>query len=339
MKALVGRVGRVARLALLALGSVLGIGLGLVVLRGTDWNSVAAIVVGFPIRYLAVALACWTASAYLRAVRWRVLFGGERVSTLRLLLVENAALGLNNISTVRALDELLIFGLLALRDRLPGPLLAATMVVCRVQDLIFTLLYLTLASFMLMVPAAVLPGLGLLGLYCVVWILILLNLPAIVRRFPWLGRFAVLSSLGGALRMLGGNKTRLLVSFGATCAYWLLLGPAVWALASGAAVEVSMGQSVFIVIAAILLSTSLPGLPGALGTFEFAVVSLLDLWGVPRSQATVVAVGLHAVLFVPPTLFALAVLPLEGLRSAGDVRDLLGGARRRQEEEEATKKG
>lgn len=337
--ALAEKVGRVARLPLLVLGPVLGVGLGLAVLRGTDWSSVVAIVGSFPLRYLAVALGCWAVSAYLRAVRWRVLFGSERVTTARLLLVENAALGLNNLSTVRALDEVLIFGLLALRDRLPGPLLAATMVVCRVQDLVFTVTYLALASFMLAVPAAVLPALGLLGLYCVVWILILLNLPAIVQRFPWLGRFAVLSSVGGALTVLGGNRVRLLGSFGATCAYWLLLGPAVWALASGAAVEVSMGQSVFVVIAAILLSTSLPGLPGALGTFEFAVVSLLDLWGVPRAQATVVAVGLHAVLFVPPTLFALAVLPLEGLRSAGDLRDLLGGARRQQEKEEATKKG
>ena len=103
-----------------------------------------------------------------------------------------------------------------------------------------------------------------------------------------------------------------------------MLGPAGWLLARETGIEISLYLVLVVVIGAIFFSTAVPGLPGAIGTFEFAAVSLLDLWGVPKEPALTFAIVLHLVLWLVPVSFTLVVLPREGLRSVGAIREVMG---------------
>ena len=314
---------RLAQGGILVLGALLGVFLGWVALRGTDWSQVGKAMGDFPLPLLAVALALFVVSAYLRAVRWRLLWTTERVTVLRLFWIENAALGLNNISPIRAMDEPLEFGILAVRDRLPGGTILATMMLSRIQDLAFTLLFVTVAVATLPTLLRFTPVIVVTSLFFVGWLFLLLNAGRVVRRFPRLRRFPGLMSFEGAVRALRARKERLAAAFGLTCAYWLVLGPLGWTIADGAGIDLSFHKIMVTVLGAIFFATALPGLPGSIGTFEFAVVSLLDLWGIPKEPAIAFAIILHAVLYLPPTLFTIVVLPWEGLASIGAIRKMV----------------
>ena len=314
---------RLTQGGILVLGALLGVLLGWVALRGTDWSQVGEAMGDFPLPLLAVALALFMVSGYLRAVRWRLLWTTERVTVLRLFWIENAALGLNNISPIRAMDEPLEFGILAVRDRLPGGTIVATMMLSRIQDLAFTLLFVIVAVATLPTLLRFTPVIAVISLFFVGWLFLLLNAGWIVRRFPPLRRFPGLMSFDAAVRALRARKRRLAVAFGLTCAYWLVLGPLGWTIADGVGIDLSFHKIMVTVLGAIFFATTLPGLPGAVGTFEFAVVSLLDLWGIPKEPAIAFAIILHAVLYLPPTLFTIVVLPWEGLGSISALRQMV----------------
>ena len=132
-------------------------------------------------------------------------------------------------------------------------------------------------------------------------------------------------SLERSLVALQARKGRIAAAFGLTCAYWLVLGPMGWVIAQGAGIDLSLSKVLVTVLGAMFFATALPGLPGAIGSFEFAVVSLLNLWGIPTEPAVTFAIILHAVLFLPPTLFSIVVLPREGLGSIGAIRRMMTG--------------
>ncbi len=308
----------------IALGVGLGALLGWLAVRGVDWSRVWGALGGFSPVVLVAAILVVLLSGYVRAMRWRVLWTTERVSAFRLFLIENAAVGLNNLSPVRALDEPLEFGILALRDRLPSGSIIATMMMSRIQDLAFTLVFVavalvTLPSLLRFTPVIVFTGLFFTG-----WLVLLLTLDRVIARFPTLRRIALLASFEEAVRGLWSRKPRMAAALGLTAAYWLLLGPAGWLLARETGIEISLYLVLVVVIGAIFFSTAVPGLPGAIGTFEFAAVSLLDLWGVPKEPALTFAIVLHLVLWLVPVSFTLVVLPREGLRSVRAIREVMG---------------
>lgn len=332
--------GSTRRWALQGGGFALGVGLGALLgwlaVRGVDWGRVWDSLDGFSLLVLAAAVLVVLLSTYVRAMRWRVLWTTERVSTFRLFIIENAAVGLNNLSPVRALDEPLEFGILALRDRLPAGSIIATMMMSRIQDLAFTMLFVTVAVVSIPSLLRFTPVIVFTGLFFTGWLVVLLTLDRVIARFPRLRRIALLASFEEAVRGLWSRKPRMAAAFGLTAAYWLMLGPAGWLLAREAGIAIPFHQVLVVVIGAIFFSTAVPGLPGAIGTFEFAAVSLLDLWGVPKEPALTFTIVLHLVLGLVPVSFTLVVLPREGLRSIGALREVMGRWRqvRRETEEE-----
>ena len=307
----------------IAVGVALGLVLGTLAVRGTDWGRVLDSLDGFSRFTLTAAVAILVLSGYLRALRWRLLWTTERVSAFRLFLIEHAALGLNNLSPVRALDEPLEFGILAIRDRLPAGSIVATMMMCRIQDLAFTLLFATVAIAAVPSLLQYTPAIVFFTLFFTGWLTVLLTLDRIVRRFPLLRRLPALASFGDAIRGLWARKRRMAAAFLLTSAYWLLLGPIGWLVAREAGVELPFLQVLVVIFGAIFFSTAVPGLPGAVGTFEFAAISLLDLWGVPKEPAVTFTIVIHMVFVLVPTSFTLVVLPREGLRSLGALREVM----------------
>lgn len=64
----------------------------------------------------------------------------------------------------------------------------------------------------------------------------------------------------------------------------------------------------------ITLGAAIPAAPAGLGMFEGAMVATLGWYGVDKSTALAVAITYRGFMFVPPTLCALAILAVTGLR-------------------------
>ena len=306
---------------------LLGIGLGLffgaIVLRGTQWGEVRDSLQGWSPAVVVLGVALVVVSSYLRGLRWSLLWISPHVRAIRLMLIENAAIGLNNLSPVRIFDESLEFGILALRDRLPSGQIIATMMMCRIQDLAFTLSFIAAALILLpqlwqyswVVAGAIVFFTG--------WLAILLFLGRIVRRFPVLLRIPGVASFEMGIKSLWGRRRRLAATFSVTAAYWMLLVPVGVLFSREAGIDLPFHLIMVSVLGAVFFSTSVPGLPGAVGTFEFAVVSLLGLWDVPKEAALSFALVLHAVMFLPISAFSVIVLPREGIGSVRAIREML----------------
>ena len=305
------------------LGAALGLGLGAVAARGVDWGHVGTELADFPPGLVALAAALVLLSMYLRSLRWWLMWTTERVNPFRLFWVENAALGMNNLSPIRAMDEVLTFGILTMRDRLPCGSVIATMMMSRVQDLSFTLLFISAAVIGIPDLLKFTPAIVATAVFALGWLVLMLNLRRIVRFIPVIRRLPGITAFEEVLTGLWANKRRMAASFALTSAYWILLAPVGLILARGLGIDISFGEAMVIVLGAIFFSTALPGLAGAVGTFEFATVSLLALWGVPKERALSFAFILHLLLFLPPTISAAFVLPREGLRSLGAIRNMV----------------
>ena len=317
--------------SILLVGVAFSVVLGWLTVQGIEWDRVRDRVVEFPLPLLALALVLLAVSGYLRAVRWRVLWSKQRVSALRLFWVENAAIGLNNLSPVRALDEPLILGILTLRDKLPGGTVVATVVMTRVLDLAFSLVVIGIAVATLPVLLRYTPIIVGTSLYFVILIAVLLNLRRIIKRFPSLNQLPGVSGFLDAIHDLKLDWRRTGVALCFTIAYWLILGPIAWAIAGGVGLDIDPYRLIVTALGAIFFSTALPGLPGAIGTFEFATVTLLEFWGAPKEEALTFAIILHFILFVPPSIVAAVVLPREGIGSIAALRRLLNERRLRPE--------
>ena len=296
----------------MALGFALGSLFIYLTVRGIDWAQVREQLASTSPVMLLAALGLTLASAFIRAIRWRVLFVKARISVLRLFPVEMAALGLNNISPVRLLDEPAILTMLTLRDRMPAPTVIATLLMSRVQDIAFSLCF--IATSLALEPAVAerAGAAAPVSLILVGALLILLNLGRIARRVGPIGRIPGIFAYSAAVEEVTRNKRRLFATSSLTL-YPLLLGPAAWALANGMGVEINLFQATIVAIAAVLFSTSIPGLPGSFGAFELAVQEVLSLWGVPRELGFGFGFVLHLTFFIPPIVFAVLVLPREGI--------------------------
>ena len=298
---------------IMAVGLVLGSFFVYLTVRGIDWAEVRAQIAGTSPAMLLLALAGVLLSAFLRAARWRLLFVEERVRLRRLFTVEMAALGLNNISPVRLLDEPAILTLLSVRDKLPAPTIVATVLMSRVQDIAMSLSIIAAAVAFEPDIAERAGAAALVVGLLVVALVLLLSSGRIARRVRIVGRIPGVLAYGAAVDGVMSRRARLLGSSTLTVVYSLMLGPAAWALAHGMGVEINLFQATVVVLGALVFATTVPGLPGAFGAFELAVQAILELWGVPRELGFGYGVMLHLCLFLPPIAFAVVILPREGV--------------------------
>ena len=313
-RALLGQVG------LLAVALGLGLTLGWLAVRDVAWGQVADQVRGASVPLLAAALALNLLGLYLRALRWRIVLTGESVSTGRLFLVQQAGAGLNNLSPVRVFSEPIQFGLLVLRDRLPGGAVALTLGVGRSMDLLThglvigvgLALYPPLRPFVpYILPAAAISVLGVL-----LWVV----LGTGAARLRFMGRLPFSTVFADARRTMATHPHRVVASMALTLLSWVLTGLSGWATLEALGGGLDVLVIIVVVQASLFFALSLPGLPAAAGTFHFAAVVLLSLWDVAGDLAFSYALIQHVIVFLPPTVVAAVVLPREGLASLRSLR-------------------
>lgn len=310
--------------ARVALGLALSAGLGWLAARGLDWSAVGASFRDLSLPMAALAVVVFMGASYLRAARWRMLFVEDEVSTNRLFVIQNVGIGLNNVTPIRVASEAAQVAILSLRDGVRPSVALATVGMERVLDLVVTTAIMAAAFFMI-------PEMRQFAPYVWVAVALVAVCVALVRLVAWSGSGAgwtrklpsSLVSFGNAVRDLERERTRLAVSSAMSVAYWLLVGATSWLLAEAIGLSISPVTATLVIMGTIFFATSIPAAPAAVGTFEFAVVYALGLFGVEREPAFGFAVIVHAALFLPPTIMAAVFLPREGIGSFDKLRSLM----------------
>ncbi len=286
--------------------------------RDIDWGSLFGQLQDFPVRYALASLLLFSLATALRAYRWQVLLWGEKIPFHRLLLVQNAGIGLNNLSPIRLISEAAQYVLLTFRYRVRGELVAATLGVQRVLDFVIGALLLGVGLFFL-------PGLQGFAVYVLgaglLAIISLLAVPLFIwaASRPRFSRLPFLASTSESLQSLLRARLKLTFSFFLTLAYWLTLGVSAWVVAYGMGIEISILLATLLVIGTMTFVALVPSLPASVGTFEFVVYYLLTAFGIGGVEALGYALVLHAILFLPPIVLGLPMLiswPFKNKRAA-----------------------
>ena len=301
--------------------------LGWMSVKGMEWGLVVDQFQDFPVAWAVASLSIIVLASFFRAYRWQVLFIGQKVPVTRLFMVQNAGIGLNNLAPVRVVSEGAQFALLTLRYGVKSGVALATLGVERILDLVVT-------AALLMAGLTLLPGAGdfipyVVGAF-VVAVASVLAVPLFiwVSRKPMLSRVPILVSTSAYLLDMVRAKVALPYAFLLTLVHWLLVGFCAWILAHGMGLGISAFVATVAILGTLYFATSLPALPAAAGTFEFAVVYVLKIFGVSQALAFSYAVVLHAVLFLPPIFIAIVVFATIGLRpfvQGGALRPLKDG--------------
>ena len=296
----------------LVLGLAFSLGLGWLAIRGIDWGEVAGQFRDLPVTFVLFALILFIGASVLRAYRWQTLFLQDKVSLRRLFLVQNVGLGLNNLVPIRLFSEVAQFALLKWRYSVKGGTALATLGLERVLDLVVT-------ATLLMAALTLLPNKGDFLPYVVGAFAVAVAAVVMVRVFVWastkplLNRIDILATAASSLSDLARARGTLAFSLLLTMAYWLTVGICAWVLSFGMDLGISPFVATMAILGALYLSSSLPALPAAIGTFEFAIVYVLRLFNVEQELAFSYALVIHAILFLPPIVITLASFPVLGL--------------------------
>ena len=315
-----------ANVAKITLGLGVSVGFGYLAVRGLEWAEVADSLQGVRLPLVLLAVAFFILASFVRAYRWKLLFVRQRISTLRLSVIQNEGIGLNNLLPIRVASEAMQMTILTLRERIPAPTALATLGMERLIDVVASALILVAAFFLV-------PEMKSFKLY--VWGAIGFALVAIllVRLIAWGGasgilkRFRFLSELALAVGTLEKQRVRLAASLLASVLYWVMVGITAWIVAEAFDLGISPVTSTLVITGTIFFATAVPAAPSAIGTFEAAVVYVLKVFDVDHAAAFGFAIIVHAVFFLPPTLIAIVGLPMEGVLSRRGVQRLrTGGA-------------
>ena len=299
--------------ARLLLGVAISLMLGWLSVKGMEWRLVVDQFRNFPIGWVFASLAIIVLASFLRAYRWQALFVRERVPLMRLFLVQNAGIGLNNLVPVRVVSEGTQYALLTLRYGVKSGAALATLGMERILDMVVT-------AALLMAGLTLLPSKGeflpyVVGAF-VVAVASVLAIPVLlwVSNKPLLNRIPLLVSTAAFISDLARAKVSLGYSFLLTLFHWLLVGFCGWVLAFGMDLDITPFVATLAVLGTLYFATALPALPAAAGTFEFAIVYVLMFFGVSQLLAFGYGAVLHAVLFLPPIVVAIILFATIGLR-------------------------
>lgn len=307
----------------ISLGLVLSSLMVWLVFRGLDWDQVGHSLRDVSPPVVMGAVILFMMAGFLRAVRWRCLFINFPISSSRLFIIQNEGIGLNNMLPVRVASDPAQVAILTVRDGVQPSTAIATLGMERIIDTISSAMILLAAVFFvpqmrqfsdyLWVPAAVII-LAIVGVKTISWA---------GQNFELIRKVPFLSSLSWAVSELEKHPDRLIASLLLSILFWLTVGVASWFVAVGVGLPISPITAMVTIMGTIFIATTMPSAPSALGTFEYAMLIILERFGVEREAGLGFALICHAVFFLPPTIIAAIFLPREGLQIAQRLRGRL----------------
>lgn len=308
----------------IGIGLAASVGMGWMASRGLNWSEVQNSFHDTSYGLVLLAVLVFMAACYFRASRWKMLFLDNDISTRRLFVIQNEGIGLNNVVPIRIASEATQVAVLTRRERMGGAKALATLAIERVVDLIASTMILGVAFLMV-------PEIKSISLYLWGAAGVALTALILVKFMAWgsgnlafINKFTFLADFASAIKDLERENARLAASFFLSIAYWLLIGTTAWIIAVAVNLPLSPLTAMLVIIATILFATAVPAAPGAIGTFEWAVVSMMALFGVGKEESFAFAIIGHAVFFLPPTIIAAIFLPREGVVSFNYFRTFTG---------------
>lgn len=316
----------------IAAGLVIGGAAVAAIIGQVDLTRLGAILAAVSPRWIGVALIMLCAGYGLRIIRWWVMLRSlnpdKALHPGRCVAPFMISIALNNILPLRAGD---IVRVVAFRAKLNtnAAAMLGTLLVERLLDLctlmtFFFLLLLTLPSanagaFIEAARAISAAGAIVVAVAVVAPRPLLFLAEGLIRRFPRLARL-----LGPALAVF-----RVMASLCRPASIIPLLGLSVlsWACEGGLffASAQALGLMIaptgpLLAMAITTLATVVPSAPGYIGTFHYACMQTLMVFGASAEQGFAVAVLAHLLLWLPTTLVGLSFIAVEHFSQAASSR-------------------
>jgi len=141
------------------------------------------------------------------------------------------------------------------------------------------------------------------------------------KRFDWTRSWAFFAQTGQEVVRMERHLVTLSLSLALSIGTWVALGAAVWLLARGVHIPLGFPAAVVLIVLVTFVATTVPGVLGGIGVFEFASVGVLVLFfNLQRDLALSFALLMHALWFLPPVLVAMVMLPTEGVAALRALR-------------------
>ncbi len=314
------RLARLARLSRnrwlqLVVGTLASVALVWVAAHALAWREVFTAFGDISLPLLLLSTVPVAAALVLRAGRWHVVMPGARARFHQTFLTQNAGIGLNNVLPIRMMSEPVQLALITRRYGVPFPTALAGLVVGNAMDVFATGILMGLGVLLVPGMRAMRLSIPLAGsvVMLVITVLVLVAISRGLDAVPGVGRVPFFVRLTEATRMLRHRPRLLGTSFVATLAFWLCMGVAGWLVARPLGVSVSPITLAIAMAASTFFVSAVPSLPGGIGTFHFAAMSMLQSAGVDPAPAFTLAVVLHLQIVLPPLLIAAGVFARMGM--------------------------
>ncbi len=300
-------------------------------LRGTDVSQVAASLLRADLASILWATALSYVVLWVRSMRWRLLLSTlGKTSTASVFKASLIGYMVNYLLPIR-IGEVVRAYLVGTHGEFSRSAAMATVVVERIIDVLSILVIFACISPIIQIPVAdedlmdtLRTGtlaLALAGVGALVSVLLFRRharrlatlaesllgrvAPAMTRQLWRIPAFAEGLQMGW-----GFKGTALLTLY--TLLIWALTVAQIVLLAEGFAIELPWAAG-WLMLVALAVGVSVPSAPGMIGTFHYAAIVVLLLYGVARADAVSYAIALHAVSVFPILILGLAVTWLGGM--------------------------
>lgn len=269
---------------------------------------------------------------WIRSLRWGVLLTSvKRVPSSSLFRATTIGYMANYLLPIRV-GELVRAYLVGTREGISRSAAFATVVLERLVDIFSILIVFLAITYFLELPQGSENLQSMLRMSA----LILFAIGVAIAGLLWMVRartqwFTILldKSVGKLVGSASRHLTRRVISFaeglslikGARNIFKVVIYTAlIWTVTAGAIMVVAEGfhfglpgEVSWLVLVALAFGVSVPAGPGFVGTFHYAAIVCLLLYGIPRPDALSYAIVLHAVMVIPVLLLGLLLLWGEGL--------------------------
>jgi len=297
----------------IVLGTAIGLFFAWLTLRDVVWQDLLAAFERLQASQIMLALLCISAAYAVRVYRWtvmlRVFSPGVRYGQAAGPFL--ASFAINNLVPLRAGDIARTFAFERRLEVAPSRV-AATLIMERLWDLLALLVFLALGLGALEVIEPVLRDMAVAAVSgCALALLIVLFSPRYIYQIlVWLHRDLRLGRIGLVARVLKFGRS-LMISLrqlsgpgvsatmaGLSLLSWLLEGGVFFVLALR---DLANPLGAWFALATSTLMTMVPGTPGHVGTFDFGAKLGYVALGMTPEAATVAAIVVHAMIWLPVT--------------------------------------
>lgn len=300
----------------LALTLLLAAGLLYLAVRNVDWNELVFTLSRVNPLWLALGVLILSLSCLVRGFRWRVLLSAEKTLPLPTVFWGTMTGYLGNAYLPARAGEVIRSVLIGQKGGISKSFSLATALTERIVDavLLVAVSAVALTTITSLAPEllqglrvmAVIGALGALALFAAPHMRGLLQ--NIITRLPFSEKLR--DRLGGVTgNFLTGagalqDWTRLINFLLASAGIWSLDTLTGLAVASAFGVSLSLTQ-VFILLAALGISSALPSTPGALGIYQYVAVAVLVPFGLSEAQSLAYILGYQGVMYAVITTWGL----------------------------------